>query len=178
MTEIVHYEVHPVGRPTILTPEVRIKIEQAAAFDASVEEMAFYAGVSKPTLYRWLKDDEEFRDRIEELRLRPVLKARQELIDNIVGFDNALRYLERKKPKEFMPTQKIEHGGSVDLSHSLHNPQFKKNADELKTKYEADLRALYEQPEEIPSIPAEETPVVEAHEPTISNNPQGEATNL
>lgn len=89
------------GRPTVKTPEVIRKIEEAAAFDASVEEMAYYAGIHRDTLYSWLADDEVLSDRITALRTRPILKARQTIINSISDPNHAKWYLEKKKKTEF-----------------------------------------------------------------------------
>jgi len=96
------------GRPTKLTDEVRRKIEEIAALDGSVEEMAYYSGVHRATLYDWLQKDEEFSDRIKELRERPVLKARQTVVKSLEDANHAFRYLEKKKRKEF--------GNNVDIT--------------------------------------------------------------
>ena len=90
-----------VGRPSKLDDETRRKIEEAAALDASVEEIAFYAGVHRATLHRWIQDDEELRDRIAELRERPILKARQTITKALDDPNHAFRYLEKKRKKEF-----------------------------------------------------------------------------
>lgn len=97
-----------VGRPTELTEEVRRKIEQAAALGASIEEIALYCGVHRATLYRWIKDDQELHDRIEELQERPILKARETIVKHLDDPAHAFRYLEKKKRKEF--------GNSLELS--------------------------------------------------------------
>jgi len=90
-----------MSRPTVRTPEVIRKIEEVAAMDGTVEEMAFYADIHPDTLYSWMKDDKELSDRIDALRQRPFLKARQTLIKNLDTFENAMKYMERKKKKEF-----------------------------------------------------------------------------
>jgi hypothetical protein len=90
-----------MSRPTKRTPEIIRKIEEVAALDGSVEEMAYYAGVHRDTMYLWLKEDSEFSDRIAELRERPVLKARQTFVKALDEPEYALKYLERKKKKEF-----------------------------------------------------------------------------
>jgi hypothetical protein len=48
------------GRPIAITPQVIAKIQEVAALDGSVEEMASYAGVGVRTLYDYLKDNEGF----------------------------------------------------------------------------------------------------------------------
>ena len=90
-----------MARPTKKTPEIIQKIEEVAALDGSVEEMAYYAGIHRETLYVWMKEDKEFSDRIQELRERPVLKARQTVVKSLDDADIAFKYLERKKKHEF-----------------------------------------------------------------------------
>lgn len=127
-----------VGRPTKLTPEVRKKIEEAAAIDASVEEICFYAGISKPTLYNWFKADPEFFNRIQALRQKPILAARQEVVKGITGNPSfALNYLARKKPAEFSEKTKVEHSGSV-LTNS--DPANEKNIEAIVDRFEVELR--------------------------------------
>lgn len=98
-----------VGRPTVFTPEVIGKLEYAAALDSSVEEMAFYAGINKDTLYSKLQDDQEFSQRIQSLRNRPIMKARETAVTKLAeSYSNAMDYLKRKKRLEF--------GDNVDLT--------------------------------------------------------------
>jgi predicted DNA-binding protein YlxM (UPF0122 family) len=104
-----------VGRPTKDTPQVRAKIEEAAALDASVEEIAFYADISRETYYEILKKDPEFSDRIGKLRQRPILAARQTVIKKMTeSYQNAIDYLKRKK--------KLEFGDSSEVTVNLPQP--------------------------------------------------------
>src|SRR3990167_6432823 len=96
-----------VGRPTKRTPEIDKKIEEAAALDASVEEIAFYAGIHKETLYAWMRDDKELSDRVAELRERPILKARQTIVKSLEEAPAAQWYLSRKRKKEFAERQEV-----------------------------------------------------------------------
>ena len=97
------------GRPTVDTPQLRKKIEEATALDATIEEVCFYADISKPTYYELLKKDEDFSNRLIALRNRPVLKARQTVNEKMTeSYANAMDYLKRKK--------KIEFGESVDVT--------------------------------------------------------------
>lgn len=97
-----------VGRPTVRTKEINRKIEEAAAIGASIEEIAMYCGVWRSTLYRWIKDDQELKDRIEELQERPIMKARQSIVKSLDDPNHAFRYLEKKRKKEF--------GNTVDVT--------------------------------------------------------------
>ena len=102
-----------LGRPTKLDNEVRRKIEEAAALDASMEEIAFYAGIHRSTLYEWVAQNKELSDRIQELRERPILKARQTITKALDDPNYAFRYLERKRRKEFAPNLDLTSDGQA-----------------------------------------------------------------
>jgi len=95
------------GRPTEKTPEVIRKIEEVAALDGTVEEMAFYANVNRATIYRWLKEDEEFSDRINDLKQAPFLKARRTIESSLSNPQFAFEYMKRKKKAEFSERQEL-----------------------------------------------------------------------
>lgn len=99
---------NPVGRPTVVTPEVVLKLEQAFAIDCTVVEACSYANIARNTFYEYLKANPQFQDRIDELRERPVLKARQTVVNSLGDAHNAFKYLERKRKGEF--------GNSLELS--------------------------------------------------------------
>lgn len=81
---------------------VLAKLEEAAAIDASLSERLFYANISKDSYYRYLKAHPEFRDRLEALKNKPVLKARKRVVEGIdESYNNAMDYLKRKKKDEF-----------------------------------------------------------------------------
>ncbi len=96
------------GRKTLKTEEVVRKIEEVAALDGSVEEMAYYAGIHPDTIYGWMEKDKTFSDKIKALRERPVLKARQTIIKALDTPQSAQWYLERKKKAEFSEKVEIE----------------------------------------------------------------------
>lgn len=90
------------GRPTKKTEQVVKKLEEAAALDCTIEEMCFYAGISKQTYYDYLKADPELSDRLAALREEPVLHARQTIVNALKkNPQTAAWYLERKRKKEF-----------------------------------------------------------------------------
>lgn len=98
-----------MAAPSKLTTENRVKLQEAAALDASVEEMAYYCGVSKQTIYNWFKEDPELFDEIERLRQKPVLAARQAAVKKATdSYQNAMDYLKRKR--------KLEFGDNIDLT--------------------------------------------------------------
>lgn len=108
----------PVGRPRLDTDIIRAKIEEAAALDASVEEIAFYADISRETYYEILRRDPEFADRIAKLREKPILMARQRVIKGITeSYANAADYLKRKRRKEFGDSATLEVEAKFTISH-------------------------------------------------------------
>lgn len=118
-----------VGRPTKLTDEVRRKIEEVAALDGSVEEMAYYAGVHRETVYNWMRNDKDFSDRIQALRERPILKARQTIAKSLDDPIHAKWYLERKKRLEFTAGIDVTSDGKA-INFSL--------VEDVASKYETD----------------------------------------
>lgn len=91
------------GRPTIMTPDVVNKLEQAFSLGATDLEACFYAGISKQTLYNYQERFPEFVDRKAALKDKLVLKARQVVASAMESGDKqtAQWYLERKKKDEF-----------------------------------------------------------------------------
>ena len=92
-----------VGRPTILTPEIIAKLEQAFSMGCSDLEACFYADIGKTTLYNYQKANPEFVERKERLKERMIFKARTVIADALNKNDEntAKWYLERKKKDEF-----------------------------------------------------------------------------
>jgi DNA-binding XRE family transcriptional regulator len=126
--------------PSKKTPERIVNLKAAAAFDATIEEMAFYVGVTKQTLYNWFKEDPDLFDEIERLRNKPVLTARQTVVGSLSDPNYAFRYLEKKRPQEFNPATKVEHSGSVETpvpQEQLHSAA----AQALREEYETRLRS-------------------------------------
>ena len=94
-----------------MTTEVVLKLEQAFAIDASVEEACSYAEIARNTFYEYLKKNPSFQDRIDDLRQRPTLKARQTVVKHLEDPNNAFKYLEKKRRKEFGQNIDITSGG-------------------------------------------------------------------
>jgi len=111
----------PAGRPTKLTKETLDKLRQAFAIDCTVEEACFYANISEDVFYKWKREDQELIKDIERLRLKPILKARQEIVSGLDGFDNALKFLERKRKKEFSLRQEYTGSDGKDLPQPIIN---------------------------------------------------------
>lgn len=121
------------GRPSVFTPECVTKLEQAFAIDCTVEEACSYADISRNAFYEWLKQNPSFNDRITDLRQRPVLKARQTVVQKLgESYASAMDYLKRKKKLEFGDNMDINTNGKLEL---LFDSSFTNNNDTLsKTK--------------------------------------------
>ena len=99
------------GRPTVVTPEMLGKLEQVFAIDGTVEEACSYAEIARNTYYEYLKRNPDFQDRIDELRQRPLLKARQTIVKSLDDPNHAFKYAEKKLKKEFGNAIDITTGG-------------------------------------------------------------------
>ena len=89
--------------------QVLSKLEEAAALDASLGETLYYADISQSSYYRYLEANPKFRERLQKLRERPILLARQTVVKKMVdSYGNAIDYLRRKKRDEF--------GDSIDVT--------------------------------------------------------------
>ena len=102
-------DLQKVGRPTVMTPDVVSKLEQAWAMGCSDLEACLFANISKQTLYDYQNKNPEFVDRKERLKESLVLKART-VIANALNQDDentAKWYLERKKKAEFSTRQEL-----------------------------------------------------------------------
>lgn len=99
-----------VGRPTVMTPIVIAKLEEAFALGCTDLEACLFAGISKDSLYRHQTDNADFCDRKELLKENPILVARTSVLAEMKGNgDLALKYLERKKKDEFSTRAELEH---------------------------------------------------------------------
>lgn len=100
---------HPGGRPTVMTEAVIGKLEQAFAYDSTIKEACFYAGINPDTYFAYAKEHPEFSERVEALRQRPILAAREEVVKAIkTDPRNAQWYLERKRKDEFSIKQEVK----------------------------------------------------------------------
>lgn len=100
-----------------LTDEVIRKLEQAAAIDATVEEMCFYADISRDSYYRWIKLDPKLSDKIMRLRENPVLTARQTVVKAIKTDPKAaMEYLKATKRNEFASKTEVEQTGETAVT--------------------------------------------------------------
>ena len=116
------------GRPTKMTENTVNKLEEAFALGCTDAEACLYADISKECLYQYQDKFPSFVDRKEQLKQRPVLLARSELIKGLKGNPElALKYLERKLKSEFSLRTELTGADGKDLVNTL---------DSLETKYD------------------------------------------
>lgn len=128
----------PPGRPTVMTPDVLRKLEDAFAFCYTDEEACLYAGIGKTALYEYQKEHPAFTERKEELRLSPNLQAKKQLVEAIPGStDQARWWAQHKMGKEFAPTSKLE----LDARVQTQDVTGSAAAAAVKEEYEEKLRA-------------------------------------
>jgi len=102
-----------VGRATKLTEEVIRKMEECAAIRATVQELCFYAGIHRDTYYTWMKQNPELSDRLDDLRQKPFLKARQTIIGGLDDVNVAFKFMEKEKPEDYADILNIKHSGAI-----------------------------------------------------------------
>lgn len=111
-----------IGRPTVVTPEVLLKLEEVFALGGSDKEAMLYANISSSTFYKYQDEHPEFKERKEELRETPVLLARRTVVKSLADDTNsAWRYVERKD-EGLNPKQTIDHttkGEKIDNSDAI-----------------------------------------------------------
>ena len=119
-----------------MTPETIQKLEAAFAIDATIEEACLYAGISPSTYHNWINNNPDLLEKFTALRNTPILKARQTVVGSLGDANHAFKYMERKRPEEFMPKQKIEHAGKIETVDATATDAVKAVTD----KYEKELR--------------------------------------
>ena len=105
------------GRPPKMNADVVSKVEDGFSHGLTVKQACFKAGISPDTLYRYMKDNPGYSERIEGLRENVGMLARLNLHDSIASGDinTSLWYLERHDKSEFSKSENIALTASGDL---------------------------------------------------------------
>ena len=91
-----------MSRPTVMTPQVIAKLEEAFAWGCTDAEACLWADIATPTLYLYQEKHPEFIERKSHLKQTPILKARKSVVSSLAADPKlALSFLERKKKDEF-----------------------------------------------------------------------------
>lgn len=100
-----------VGRPTVMTKQVILKLHYAFNIGCTDREAAIYAGIGASTLARFAKEHPEFWEQKEEWKESPVLAARANVVTSIKSYKSiadSWEYLRRKRKEEFAELRKNE----------------------------------------------------------------------
>jgi len=97
------------GRPTVMTPTVIAKLEEAFTWGCTDIEACLWADISVAALWDYMQKYPEFSTRRDKLKKTPTLTARRTVVASLPG-DNemSLKYLERKEKREFSLRQETE----------------------------------------------------------------------
>ncbi len=137
----------PMGRPTVMTPEVLRKLEDAFMHAFSDREACIYAGISTSTLYDYCLDHPDFSERKEALKMHPNLAAKRELVVGIKGSTEQARWwATHKMGDEFAPKSKVEHSGGVVNAHVALNPEAARVVGEFNEKFREAIAAPHKGP--------------------------------
>ncbi|MGM0175703.1 hypothetical protein [Enterococcus sp. DIV0800] len=111
------------GRPKKIDEKVLQKLEYAFSYGLTDKEACVLADIAPSTLYNYCEKNPAFSERKEELKNKPIIKAKMNLVDSLKAGDEkaTIWYLERKARNEFGNVQKIEHSGAIELP--LHEKQ-------------------------------------------------------
>lgn len=108
----------PIGRPTVMTPEVLKQLDTAFALGCSDEEACLLANISPQTLYNHQKENPGFLEHKEQLKKTPVLEARMIIVEGMKKNPKlALKFLERKAKAEFAPRTELSGPEGVPLGY-------------------------------------------------------------
>jgi hypothetical protein len=98
-----------VGRPRIIDDDTLKKLERAFSVGATDTEACEHAGISRPTLYSYIKDNPSYIEKVEDYRSRLPFKAKLELATAITNGDlNSVKYYLDKLEKRNELAQKNE----------------------------------------------------------------------
>lgn len=124
-----------MGRPLKITAQKLAQLEEAFLLGCTDLEACFHADIAPRTLYDYQTLHPEFAQRKAALKQAPYYRARKTFVNALENPDFAVKYLERKKKKEFsLRTETCETGEIKHVVHLVsHLPDFDdatKNEDE------------------------------------------------
>lgn len=119
-------EKRKVGRPTVMTEAVVAKLEEAFGNGATDNEACFVAGISKDSLYDYIKLNPEFSERKEALKDNLKYQAKMNIAKKLKEGDviQANWYAERKMKDEFSPRNELTGANGNNLIPEISDEQF------------------------------------------------------
>ena len=128
---------NPGGRPPAITEEVEQKLESVLRLDVSDKVACEYAGISRDTYYRTLKDNQEFSDRMTTAKNYARIAAGQVVVQAIVkdkDVASAKWWLEKRHGKEFSSNPEIVFEDNRQVNLSVNHEQVAKRLYRLLQK--------------------------------------------
>lgn len=105
-----------MARPTVMTPEVIQKLEEAFMWGCTDREACLNADIAEDTLYKYQRENPEFIKRKDMLKDTPIRLARESVVRGMKSNpDLALKFLERKKKDEFSLRSELTGKDGKDL---------------------------------------------------------------
>ena len=103
------------GRPSVMTEKVIAELKGAFAVGATDSQACFYAEIDESTFYRYCEKTEGFREEMNRLKEKPILKAKTNIVTKLLGGDTEVSkwYLERRARAEFATRQEIGNSDGV-----------------------------------------------------------------
>jgi len=83
--QLQNQQENNIGRPTLKTEEVVRKLEDMLRLGLSNTAACAYAKVSRDTFYRWVKEDDDFSDKMESARQYAIIASRQLIVSRIIN---------------------------------------------------------------------------------------------
>jgi len=105
-----------VGRPTVITDEVVVKLEEMFRIDATCGEACTHAGISYDAYNERMNKDPIFRQRMESAQAFPFLVAKKTIIKaiNEGNGELALKVLKSRQREIYYEKNKME--GTLNVS--------------------------------------------------------------
>lgn len=99
------------GRPSVITQEVLLKLEQAFKMGCSDKIAYQHAGISMASFYKYKSENPEFAEKVRAWQINPILKAQNNVM-RVINGERSL--LTKKKDKE--TGEEVENDPRTDLS--------------------------------------------------------------
>lgn len=119
-----------MARPRKINKEVVAKLEQAYKIGATDAEACLHAGIDRSTLFRYEEKNPEFRNKKEEWKQNPLLKARHTIYKNLDD-PSVAKWLLERRDKDFSIKVDQNVNGDVKLTPVTFNILPVKSKDEL-----------------------------------------------
>lgn len=124
-----------MARPTKMTPDILVKLQHAFDIGSTDEEACASAQISTTTLYNYQNEHPEFLEEKTWRKEKPILKAKQTIVDSLDDPKNAQWYLERKKKDEFSTRSELTGKDGKDLTPNV-TVMTKEAKDNIEQLYE------------------------------------------